>query len=125
MSAVQAQISQICPNEEICYSINIPQLTAQSGRGDVYFQMSAPTSYAWVGLGQGDGMAGANMFIMYSSASGRNVTLSTRLGRGQIMPEYTPGPRITMLSGTGIVNNMMVANFRCEFLVALAARDSD
>lgn len=59
---------QTCPSSDpqLCYAVNIPDATASSGNGDIYFQISAPTKYQWASLGQGNnGMSGANIFVMY------------------------------------------------------------
>jgi hypothetical protein len=54
------------------------------------------------------------MFIMYTSASGQNVTISPRLGKGNFEPEYNPEARIELLSGSGISDGKMVANIKCS-----------
>lgn len=73
--ACAQSIAQTCPeNNSLCYSLNIPAATTSSNNGPIYFQMMAPTAMQWVGLGQGTRMAGANIFVMYSSADG-NVTV--------------------------------------------------
>ena len=59
-------------------------------------------------------MAGANMFVMYSSGS-NNITLSPRLGRGEFTPEVNPAGEITLLEGTGVSSEgVMTANIRCD-----------
>ena len=58
-------------------------------------------------------MAGANMFIIYSDASGMNVTLSPRLGRGNFQPNYDSQAQVSLLEGSGVSNGMMTANVRC------------
>ncbi|KAI9890797.1 MAG: hypothetical protein M1814_003581 [Vezdaea aestivalis] len=109
-----AQMVNYSPSrgQGITYTVSLPSSSAQSGRGDLYFQIKAPISYQWVGLGQGTGMSGANIFIMYA-ASATNVTLSPRLGKGEFEPRTDPAARITLLSGTGIENGMMIANAKC------------
>ena len=69
---------------------------------------------SWIGLGQGSGMAGANIFMVYADASGTNVTLSPRLGKGQFQPDYTSSTQATLLAGSGIANGVMTANVRCD-----------
>jgi hypothetical protein len=59
-------------------------------------------------------MAGANIFVLYSSASGSNVTVSPRLGLGEFEPNFNPAAKITLLAGSGIINGMMIANVRCS-----------
>ncbi|KAI6890055.1 hypothetical protein KC325_g125 [Hortaea werneckii] len=101
------------PNTDINFQLSIPETAASSGNGDIYFQISAPTTYSWVALGQGNGMSGSNMFVVYTSADGNNVTVSPRLGRGQVMPEYNSNADISVLEGSGVSNGVMTANVRC------------
>lgn len=98
----------------MCYSINIPDATAQSGSGDVYFQITGPSSNAWMALAQGRSMAGANMFVVYASKSGNNVTVSPRLGRGHVMPNFNGDAEVSVLEGSGVSNGVMTASFRCK-----------
>ncbi|KAK4984730.1 hypothetical protein LTR50_006409 [Elasticomyces elasticus] len=113
-STVYAQIAKTCPSTDVCYSLSVPSNTASSGNGDIFFQLTAPTSYSWVALGQGSSMSGANIFVMYTDASGSNVTLSPRLGTGHSMPQYNSAAQVTLLEGTGVSNNIMTANVRCS-----------
>jgi hypothetical protein len=107
-----AQIS-FSPASDIIYSMVVPESTASSNSGPIYFQIRTPTSYQWVALGQGSQMAGSNMFIMYA-ASANNVTLSPRSGRGHFPPGYNPNAQIELLDGIGISNGYMTANVRCN-----------
>ncbi|KAI9659066.1 MAG: hypothetical protein M1821_002026 [Bathelium mastoideum] len=95
-------------------SLNIPQGTASSGTGDIYFQISALTSNSWVALGQGSGMKGANIFVVYANADGNNITLSPRAGTGHVEPQFSSGPQLTLLGGSGVSNGMMTANVKCK-----------
>lgn len=111
-----AQIAQQCSTDgNLCFSLNIPDTTASSGSGDVYMQITAPTTYTWVALGQGTEMKGAQMFVLYTDASGTNVTLSPRLGVGEVMPQYNSAAEISILDGSGVSNGVMTVNFRCKF----------
>ncbi|RYP04208.1 hypothetical protein DL764_004598 [Monosporascus ibericus] len=108
-----------CPDavEDVCYSIAVPERSASSGSGNIYIQLRAPTTYQWIGLGQGSGMTGANMFLLYADGTG-NVTVSPRAGTGRVPPLENPNTEIEVLAGSGIVEDgsggeMMVANFRC------------
>jgi len=58
-------------------------------------------------------MAGANIFIIYADASGKNITLSPRLGLGNMQPDYDSQAVVSVLDGTGIEGGMMTANVRC------------
>lgn len=103
-----------CPKNDICYSLNIPDATASSGNGDIYFQITAATKYQWIGLGQGTQMRGANMFVLYADSTGQNVTLSPRLGVGEVEPEHDTATQVSLLEGTGIKNGVMTANVKCS-----------
>jgi hypothetical protein len=107
-------IAQKQPVSDASYSINVPDVTAKSGSGDIYFQIKASTSYSWAGLGQGSGMTGANIFVIYPSADGKNVTLSTRHGAGHFQPLYTSAVQAELLEGSGIADGMMTANVKCS-----------
>ncbi|EOD49164.1 putative integral membrane protein [Neofusicoccum parvum UCRNP2] len=111
-STARAQTSSNC-NGDICYALNIPEDTASSGSGDIFFQITAPTSYSWVGLGQGSSMSGSHIFVVYTSADGNNVTVSPRLGTGHNTPQFNSDTQITLLEGSGVANGQMTANVRC------------
>jgi len=110
-----AQVSSVCPASGVCFKLNIPQNTASSGNGDIFFQLSAPTSYSWVALGQGSSMSGSNIFVVYASGNG-NVTLSPRLGQGHQEPQFNSDAQVTLLEGSGVSNGKMIANVRCKSL---------
>ncbi|ETN38994.1 uncharacterized protein HMPREF1541_07036 [Cyphellophora europaea CBS 101466] len=109
----QAAVLSTCPETDVCFALNVPEESASSSSGDIYFQLSAPTTYAWVALAQGTAMNNANMFVMYSSADGQNVTLSPRTASGHVMPTYNEAADISLLEGTGISDGIMTANVRC------------
>lgn len=109
----QAAVLRTCPETDVCFSLNVPEESASSSSGDIYFQLSVPTTYSWVALAQGTTMSNANMFVMYSSADGQNVTLSPRTASGHIMPTYNEIADVSLLEGSGISNGMMTANVRC------------
>ncbi|CAG8955448.1 hypothetical protein HYFRA_00010314 [Hymenoscyphus fraxineus] len=98
------------------YSVGIPSNSAISttSQGGIYFSLSAPTSYSWVGLGIGEQMAGASIFVMYADGN-NNVTISGRAGRGHVQPQVdnTLQGGLTLLEGSGIVNGKMIANVHC------------
>ncbi|KXT14681.1 hypothetical protein AC579_6396 [Pseudocercospora musae] len=106
-------IAKTCPESDICYSLNIPESTASSGNGDIFFQLSAPTTYTWVALGQGSSMSGSNIFVMYTSADGKNVTVSPRLGTGHVEPQHHTDAQVELLEGSGVADGNMIANVRC------------
>ncbi|KAF7889144.1 hypothetical protein EAF00_009444 [Botryotinia globosa] len=90
------------------YSVGI----SSSNSNNVYFQLTAPTSYQWVALGIGSQMSGSTIFVMYADGTG-NVTLSPRKGTGQVEPKYDSSITVQLLSGSGIVDGNMVANVLC------------
>ncbi|EQL35470.1 hypothetical protein BDFG_02953 [Blastomyces dermatitidis ATCC 26199] len=112
-----SQTTKFSPSDAkgIFYSVNIPPSTASNGHGPIYFQMEAPSdSTEWFALGQGTGMAGANIFVAYASSDGRNVTISPRRGIGHMLPDHNPAVRLRLLDGSGISNGKMTANVLCE-----------
>jgi hypothetical protein len=100
----------------ITYAVSVPADTASTKSGDIYIQIKGPSSNTWIGLGQGSSMSGANMFVIYSSSSGTNVTLSPRTGSGHVQPTYNSGAKVTLLEGSGIANGVMTANIKCEWI---------
>jgi hypothetical protein len=114
VSSTAAAISTKCSSSNVCFSLNIPDTTALSGTGDIYLQISAPTTYSWIGLAQGNKMANANYFVIYTSSSGKNVTLSPRSDTGVRMPIYNNATQVELLEGSGVMNGVMVANIKCE-----------
>ncbi|KAE8441765.1 hypothetical protein EG329_004323 [Mollisiaceae sp. DMI_Dod_QoI] len=99
------------------YSVGIPSGSSisSSSTGSLYFQLSASTSYQWVGLGIGSQMSGSTIFVMYTDGKG-NVTLSARDGgSGHVEPtaDSTIQAGITLLEGSGVVNGKMIANVKC------------
>ncbi|KAI0020518.1 iron reductase domain protein [Xylariomycetidae sp. FL0641] len=101
-----------CPTDNVCYQVGVPSASAASGSGDIYLQLSAPTSYAWVALGTGTQMAGADMFVLYADGAG-NVTVSPRRGTGHVEPAVSAQTRLTRLAGSGVAGGRMLANVRC------------
>lgn len=103
-----------CRNN-ICYSVAVPEATVSSEEGPVYFQIYAPDTFSWVGMGTGTGMANANIFVVYQDGSG-NVTVSPRQASGHTMPTVpsSGGAEIELLGGSGVSDGWMVANFRCD-----------
>jgi Cytochrome domain of cellobiose dehydrogenase len=113
-TSVLAQNVTYSPGGGVLYAVNIPASTAAKGSGDIYFQISGPSTMSWIGLGQGSAMKGSNIFMIYANAAGTNITLSPRLGAGNSQPSASTAAEVTLLGGSGISNNMMVANVRCK-----------
>jgi hypothetical protein len=102
--------------------VNIPDTTSSTGSGDMFFQITGPSSYAWIGMGTGSSMTGSNMFIIYQSSSGTNVTLSARKGSGHDMPGVDSSAVVSLMDGSGISNNQMIANIRCKSGLIITAK---
>ncbi|TVY19964.1 Cytochrome b561 and DOMON domain-containing protein, partial [Lachnellula arida] len=99
------------------YSVGIPPNSpiSTSSPGGIYFSLSAPTSYQWIGLGIGKQMAGATIFVMYADGNG-NVTISGRDGgQGHVEPELDSAlmAGVTLLEGSGVNGSVMTANVHC------------
>ncbi|KAH0494071.1 hypothetical protein TgHK011_000705 [Trichoderma gracile] len=107
-----AATASFCPNDGVCFEWGVPEASAKAGSGDIFFQLKAPTSWQWIGLGIGSQMVGSQMFIMYQDGNG-NVTLSTRPGANHVMPTYKARSDVELLAGSGVVDGNMIANIRC------------
>ena len=59
-------------------------------------------------------MRGANMFVVYTSTDGSNVTISQRSASGHDMPTEVSPSTLTLRKGSGVQNNTMTANIRCS-----------
>lgn len=124
--AVSSQVVKKCPSGNVCFSINVPETTASSGSGDLYFQIQGPASKQWIGLGQGGAnqMRNSNIFIIYADSTGSNVTLSPRLGNGEFEPDFNADAQVSLLEGSGIANGVMTANVRCGCFLAVTSMPS-
>ncbi|GFF54059.1 hypothetical protein IFM46972_09928 [Aspergillus udagawae] len=98
---------------DICFAIGIHEPSDDSQQGALLLQIQAPDSVQWIGVGHGNQMAGASMFVVYAS-SGSNVTVSPREGTGHVPPEYNAESRISILPGTAIANGTITARFECK-----------
>jgi hypothetical protein len=58
-------------------------------------------------------MKGAQFIVLYTSADGKNVTVSPRAG-DDLIPILNPGARLELLKGSGVENGIMTANIKCE-----------
>jgi hypothetical protein len=67
-------------------------LTADKSSGDLYFHIESPVGNAWAGVGIGNEMKNALMFIAYPGDNGDNnggsVTISPRIADGHSEPTY-------------------------------------
>ncbi|KAK5663704.1 hypothetical protein OQA88_4135 [Cercophora sp. LCS_1] len=117
-SVVKGATITYCPSNgnDVCFGVAVPSSSASQGSGNIYFQISAPTSYSWVALGTGGSMSNSNMFVMYQNGAG-NVTISPRRGVGHNTPTLdtsSTAAQLTLLEGSGVTSDgKMVANVRC------------
>lgn len=70
-------------------------------------------------------MSGSQMFVMYTSEDGNNVTVSPRLGSGNVQPRYNSDAQITLLEGSGVSDGIMTANVRCSSCSSWSGGDMD
>ncbi|KAF3392667.1 hypothetical protein F1880_008575 [Penicillium rolfsii] len=114
-----AQLQSFHPpgHEDLTYSINIPQSTAQSGSGSVYFQLNAARQVRWFALGQGTRMVGSNIFVVYPNGN-NNITVSPRLGTGEVQPLYNSDAHVSLLEGSSVSNGAITANVRCDSCIS-------
>lgn len=113
-SRTAAQVANICPSTGVCFSLNIPETTASSGSGDIFFSISAPSTYEWVALGQGQSMGNSNMFVVYTASGGSNVTISPRTSSGHSNPTVNSDTKLTLLEGSSVSGGVMTANIKCS-----------
>lgn len=120
-----AQFQTFSPtgHDELIYSIHVPDQTANSSSGPIYFQMNCTRSVEWFALGQGRGMRGSNMFVVY--ASGNNVTVSPRSGVGHSQPLYNKVANISVMNGSGVHGGVITANVRCDSCLGWAGGEED
>ena len=103
------------------YSVGLPQGTtiSSSAPGTIYFSLQAPSTYQWAGLGIGQQMAGATIFMMYPDGKG-NVTISAREGGGgHVEPQFNSSlmAGVTLLAGSGVDGDVMRANVKCAIYI--------
>ncbi|KAF2125642.1 iron reductase domain protein [Dothidotthia symphoricarpi CBS 119687] len=70
-------------------------------------------------------MAGSNIFAVYTSADGNNVTLSPRLGTGTQMPNFNDDAEVELLEGSGVSNGVMTANVKCSSCSSWSGNTAD
>ncbi|KAI9830524.1 MAG: hypothetical protein M1819_005482 [Sarea resinae] len=81
---------------------------------DLYFHLSASTGNQWVAIGAGSHMKNSLIFVVYTSKSGKNITLSSRIATGHSEPVYNSSIQVDVLAGSGIENGSYVVNARCS-----------
>lgn len=120
ISTTSAQLQSFTPpgHDTITYSVNVPRTTVDSNSGPIYIQLKSTHEVHWLAWGQGARMQGANIFVLYSSADGQNVTVSPRLGVEHVEPHFNPQARLSLLDGSGIKNGVMTANIRCDSCIS-------
>jgi len=67
---------------------------------DILFHVSAPANQSWVGFGFGTQMLDALIFVADKSQTGKNVTISPRIGLFHTEPQYTQAVGVDVLEGS-------------------------
>ncbi|QDS69378.1 hypothetical protein FKW77_004452 [Venturia effusa] len=99
-------------------------LTAVAQTGDLFFRLSAPAEYDWVGIGIGKRMKGALTFITYPCKNGSAVTVSPRMSNGHTEPEYSSKIQVEKISGTNVTaSNFIDASQGGQMLVSFVCRN--
>ncbi|KAL1865689.1 hypothetical protein Daus18300_007065 [Diaporthe australafricana] len=101
--SLAAQSTFIAPTNSLAFGLSIPDDTSNE---DIYFSVAMARGLSWaaVGLG-GHKMPGSLMFMIYPSASGKNVTFSPRLATDHTEPGLYAGVDFEVLSNvTGLMN---------------------
>ncbi|KAG0632662.1 hypothetical protein HOY80DRAFT_914390 [Tuber brumale] len=96
------------PKSTFASNWNIP-----ASGDDVFLQIQGPTSAGWIGTGIGSSMRGSLMFTVYPNGEG-NVTVSPRLGRGEVEPKFESTIKFELLEGSGVNGDLMTANIKCS-----------
>ncbi|KAH7144734.1 hypothetical protein DER46DRAFT_630199 [Fusarium sp. MPI-SDFR-AT-0072] len=119
-----ALTSSFCSNNgDVCFRWGVPEASEVSGSGNIDFQIKAPTSLTWAGLGIGISIQGAGMFLIYQNSNG-NITLSMIIRRGHIMPKYTERSKVELLAGSGNNSNLLNST-RLSARISDSNSDSD
>ncbi|KAF9892139.1 hypothetical protein FE257_002545 [Aspergillus nanangensis] len=127
-SCIFAQLQTFSPpgQNAITYSVNIPQSTVSSNSGPLYVQLKSTTPLQWFAWGQGSLMKGANLFVVYASSAGTNVTVSPRLGLVEhVEPTYNAHAQVSLLDGSGIRDGVITANIRCDSCITWQGGSAD
>ncbi|MCJ1290479.1 hypothetical protein MMC34_002017 [Xylographa carneopallida] len=81
---------------------------------DFYFHLSGPATNSWIAIGTGTEMEGSQMFLVYTSTSGNNITFSPRLASSHKEPSYSSAIKVSLLEGSGLINGSYVVNAHCQ-----------
>lgn len=95
--------------------------------------MEAPAGNSWVAIGTGDKMDGSLMFLAYTSANKKGVTLSPRLCGSHVEPTWDSKIDCELVTGNGIMNGVIaynnseiyVVNAHCKNITGLAREKID
>lgn len=118
LSAAATQFASFTPlgDDLVTYSIHVPQDTEITGDGIIYIQLNSTQQLTCFILDQGISIVGANMFVMY--IWGNNVTISPRLGKGEIRPLYKENAKITTMDHTGVHDGVITTNFQWDSCIS-------
>ncbi|KAL2292123.1 hypothetical protein FJTKL_10771 [Diaporthe vaccinii] len=103
--SLAAQSTFIAPTQSVAFALSIPD---DASNDDIYFSVAMARGLSWASIGMGGHkMPGSLMFMIYPSASGKNVTFSPRLATDHTEPEFYPSLDFETLSdanATGLMN---------------------
>ncbi|TVY84327.1 hypothetical protein LSUE1_G000987 [Lachnellula suecica] len=102
----------VASDGSLSFALNVPQ---DNGSDELYFSLVGDSSCSWLAFGMGSQkMKDSLTFMVYSDASGKNVTVSPRLVYDHSEPTYTNNVTITVLPGTKIDGNTTTLNAKCS-----------
>ncbi|MCJ1377650.1 hypothetical protein MMC17_000746 [Xylographa soralifera] len=93
----------------LTFALNIAQTS-----NDFYFHLSGPATNSWIAIGTGTEMQGSQMFLVYTSTNGNNITFSPRLTSNHNEPSYSSSINVSLLEGSGLINGSYVVNAHCQ-----------
>lgn len=99
-------------NDNISLAINVP---SDNNTQDLFFHFEAPSrDHMWAGFGIGSGMSGSMIFVVYRSQNNEGKPIvSTRIGFGHAMPQYTDDVNVTLMAGSTVSSERFSVNFQC------------
>ena len=90
-------------------SINVPE----ASDNELFFNIFGPARRSWIAWGFGSEMKDSLIFVAYTSESGRNITVSPRLGRGHQEPKYIKDVDVEILNGTLVNDEAYSIQMKC------------
>lgn len=100
-------------NNNVSLAINVP---AGNNNQDLYFHFEAPLNgHQWAGFGIGKGMSSSAIFVAYKSEGNQGEPIvSTRIGFGHAMPQYTTDFNVSVFSSSYATDDRISVDFHCN-----------